>query len=59
MRYYVRSSTSSERWVPRSLEEYKVENQLMYLPFGGTEKKALPEFTVENMGVPEKVNWVG
>ena len=63
MKYFIHGhgtrDTRPDRLVPRSLDEYKVENQLMYLPFGDTDdtdKKSLPEFTVYNMGVAEKVN---
>ena len=55
MKYLVRRS-DSDRTVPVSLDEFKVGNQLMYIPFGDIEKKALPEFNVQNMGAPEKVS---
>lgn len=61
MKYYIRSTSTNvegsftERWVPRSMEEFKIHNQIMFTPFGSTEKKALPEFTVEDMGASETV----
>jgi hypothetical protein len=60
MEYYVRMPTNScvrynNSFRARSLKEYKVGNQLMYVPFGTNKKKALPEFTVKNMGLPEQI----
>ena len=55
MKYLVRRSDSG-RTVPVSLDEFKVGNLLMYIPFGDIEKKALPKFNVQNMGAPEKVS---
>ena len=60
MKYYVRTTTNScvrynSSFRARSLNEYKVGNQLMYVPFGTNKKKALPEFTVKNMGLPEEI----
>ena len=48
MKYLVRRS-GSDRTVPVSLDKFKVGNQLMYIPFGDSEEKALPDFTVQNM----------
>ena len=56
MDYLGRSTRSDRRLMPCSLEEHKVGNQLMCVPYGATEKIVLPEFTGENMGVPEIVN---
>ena len=60
MKYYVRTTTNrgvrhNSSFRARSLKEYKVGNQLMYVPFGTNKKKALPEFTVKNMGLPEEI----
>ena len=53
MKYY---TAVDGKYVPISME--KVGSQIVYVPFSSTVKKALPEFTVHDMGIAEQVEQV-